>query len=150
MDILKASALDIENIIEMAGLFFNESKLVKDGVLNYDKELLKELLLSGIKSEILTIHFVKDCGFLIWSLDRSYSVEWMALLFLFYVHPKNRGTPLSRMLWEAAIAEAKYRGAVVFYGSLTSDIDEKIDTMMENTMKKYGFSMLGRVGRLVL
>lgn len=89
-------------------------------------------------------------GFLLFSVDRYYTVESMANLFLFYVSKGRRFGPLGRMMTMLAELLAAEWGAVVMYMGATANIGGGTDERMMNMLDRMGYMRLGGVSRKIL
>lgn len=143
---------DIPTVIDLGYLFFTESNFKE---LTIDEDRFTEVMQNGLDSgelflDVATVNGAV-AGFLVWGLERYYTVEMLASMFLFYVHPNFRGhTSIAKRLLEASTANAAERGAVCFYAASTAGISGAVDAQMEALLTDSGFDLLGRFGRKML
>lgn len=143
-------------ITEPGGLaeqFFDESEFGQ--FTRFNPEALSQVLMSDMVDQMKVIVLVgrykgEMVGFLVFSLDQSYTVDPLAQLFLFYVASNRRYGPLGRALMAAAEAVAAELGAVVFYAGATANIGRGVDQSLMNLLDKRGYLRLGGVSRKIL
>jgi GNAT superfamily N-acetyltransferase len=141
---------DIPALVALGERFFEESEF--PGFSTYSPENFERLMRRSIGDPgFVTLIFAPEGaveGFLSFQLDNPYTVEPLALGFLFYVAPAYRKSPAGRILQGMATAYAKGCGAVAFYGGVMSGIEAAQKTM-PNLYRKLGFEELWW-GRLIL
>lgn len=147
----KGSLADLDSIIDLGILFFDESNFKH---LTCDPVRFKEVVTNAVSDEEMCID-VARCeghvvGFSLWAWERYYTVEHIASIFLLYIHPKFRGKGIDRALTKFSTARAESMGAAVFYSASTAGIADTVDRKMENMLAKQGFELLGKFGRKVL
>lgn len=143
---------DIESVCDLGILFFEESNFKE---LTIDVPRFKEVMQDALSRGELDLEVAEYdnviVGFLVWGMERYYTVETLASMFLFYVHPEFRSaSSAGKDLLRAATEEAKARGAKAFYAASTAGISAGVDTRMENMLLKNDFELLGRFGRKIL
>lgn len=134
---------DVLHILQLCRLFFLESEF--SSFSTFDPESLLRLL-DGIPDNPRLDCFVFEDGgfpqgFLIYQTDTTYTVEPLALMFLFYVAPEYRKSPVGRSLLKIAEAHAKARGCVAFYGGAMAGIPGVTQTL-KNLYAKAGYEEL--------
>lgn len=134
---------DIPALVALGQRFFEESEFPSFST--YSPENFERVLRLSIDSPVfVTLVFTPEGtpeGFLSFHLDNPYTVEPLALGFLFYVVPEYRKTPAGRILQGMALEYAKGCGAVAFYGGVMSGIEAARKTM-PNLYRKLGFEDL--------
>lgn len=80
-------------------------------------------------------------AFLIYQIDATYTVEPIGLLYLFYVVPEKRRSPIGRIMLSLAEGHAKANGCVAFYGGVMAGIG-KTENSMRNLYTKAGYKEL--------
>jgi len=61
-----------------------------------------------------------DCGFCIWAIDKSWTVEGIAIEVLFYINPEYRRGGISKALLQESIKMCDNAGVVFMYSSSTA------------------------------
>jgi GNAT superfamily N-acetyltransferase len=134
---------DIPALVALGQQFFAESEFPKFAT--FSPENFERVLRQSLDNPVFaTLIFAPEGtpeGFLSFQLDNPYTVEPLALGFLFYVAPAYRKTPAGRILQGMALDYAKGCGAVAFYGGVMSGIETARKTM-PNLYRKLGFEDL--------
>lgn len=136
-------AEDTPHILQLCGRFFLESEF--SGFSTFDPDSLMRLLERIPDNPKLDCFVFEDKGvpqgFLIYQTDTTYTVEPLALMFLFYVAPEYRKSPVGRSLLTIAETHAKARGCVAFYGGAMAGIPGVTRTL-KNLYTKAGYEEL--------
>jgi GNAT superfamily N-acetyltransferase len=134
---------DIPALLALGERFFDESEFSTFST--YSPENFERVLRATVDNPAFpTLIFAPEGtpeGFLSFQFDAPYTVEPLALGFLFYVSPEYRKSPAARILQGMANAYAKGCGAVAFYGGVMSGIEATRKTM-PNLYRKLGFEEL--------
>lgn len=141
---------DFPRLEELARDFFHESELAGFATFSPDN-LAATLRNMHDNPDLVMLVFAPDDliqGFIAFQLESSYTVEPLALGYLFYVTPAFRRSPAGRVLQEIAVSYAKMRGACAFYNGVMAGIDG-VAKSLPNLYQKLGFEPLWW-GRLIL
>ena len=134
---------DLPRMVELAQRFFDESEFKDFATFSPESILLTfEAALSNPR--FATIVFAPDGvveGFSAFQFESSYTVEPLALGYLFYVSPEHRRGPAGRLLLDLSVNYAKQYGAVAFYNGAMAGIDSVSNTL-PNLYRKMGFEPL--------
>ncbi len=134
---------DIPALVALGQRFFDESEFPSFST--FSPENFERLLRATVgHPQFRTLIFAPEGtpeGFLSFQLETAYTVEPLALGFLFYVSPAYRKSPAGRILQGMALAQAEDCGAVAFYGGVMSGI-ESAEKTMPNLYRKLGFEEL--------
>lgn len=127
MSVIRPATLDdVGRLRRIGQKFFNESNLCH---LTFDETACEALLTDVIFSPDHMILVAEDSaglldGFIIFDVQRYYTVEAMAHVFQFYVVPGRRGKGIGKALARAAGQSAKDLGAAVFYAASTGGFED--------------------------
>lgn len=98
---------------------------------------------------LLGMRGIKAVGFILFTVNRFYTADPVGQMFLLYVTPEHRKSPLGRMLVSGACDIAKALGATVFYAGAMAGIKSQ-DPMFLNMLKRCDFEPLGGFARRIL
>lgn len=134
---------DVDEIVALGDRFFEESEFSTFSTYSPDHF---RFVLASIEHSPTLSGFVfekggKIKGFIFYQMDLSYTEEPVALMWLFYVVPKFRKSPVGRELLKIAENHAKARGARVFYAGSMSGIPG-IQNSLKNLYEKTGYKQL--------
>jgi GNAT superfamily N-acetyltransferase len=92
-----------------------------------------------------------DCGFCIWAIDKSWTLEGIAIEVLFYINPEYRGGQISKMLLQESIKMCDNKGVVFMYSSSTAGFkDGGINARAYNMLfGSCGFSVMPQSNFLI-
>lgn len=125
--------------------FYHESQFA--AVAPYDRELteglIRMLVERGTRYVFLGRANGVPVGMLMVDFARHFTAVDLAHLFVIYVEPEWRASPLGRMLLLAALALAKAKGVPAFYAGMTSGISTENTHRLGNMLRRYGFTDVG-------
>jgi len=141
----------IDDIIRITWRLFYESNFVD--VLTPSETVFRENLYHAIPRHlyqgVIAYEGTEPIGYILWSVERVYTEEPMALLFMLYVIPERRRSPLGRILVDTAEKISMDMGAKVFYAGAMAGIPKQ-DRMLGNMFRKLGYEEMAFWGRKVL
>ena len=147
----EATLADVPALIALGEHFFDESDF--GTFTSYDPKAFEATLASLIVNPSGRIFlFAPDDairGFIAFSLDKAYTTDLVALLFLFYVAPDYRGTPAGRLLLALAVDAAAEEGAKAFWAGAMAGIPG-VSGSLANLYRKMGFQDMDFWGRKLL
>jgi len=136
---------DVDRLVVLGEQFYQESEFPEFSTFN------PEGLRHTLDASILNPHFHfivfspeeggQIEGFIAFQVEASYTIEPLALGYLFYVTPGFRRSPAGRLLQQVAIDYARALGCVAFYNGCMSGI-ETAEKSMPNMYRKFGFKDL--------
>ena len=134
---------DVERIVEMGADFFAESEF--PDFAEYSEDNFRQTV-NGIVMSPALEGFVFEMdgvieGFIFYHLECAYTVKPIALMFLFYVTPEFRRSPVGRELLDIAEGHAKACGATVFYAGAMAGI-QSANRTLKNLYVKAGYDEL--------
>jgi GNAT superfamily N-acetyltransferase len=134
---------DVDELVRLGGRFFEESEFGEFST--FSPEHFR-MVLANIENSPATHGFIfekggKIRGFIFYNLDLSYTEDPIALLWLFYVVPKLRKSPVGRHLLEIAQNHAKACKATAFYAGAMSGIPT-VKNSLKNLYEKQGYEPL--------
>jgi ribosomal protein S18 acetylase RimI-like enzyme len=125
--------------------FFHESQYAK--VAEYDPLLfgiaMERAMENGSRYAILGRANGEVVGFIVIDFARFFTKEPLAHLFIVYVKPEWRASPLGRMLVLAAVGLAEAKQVRAFYAGITSGISEENTARLGNMFRRLGFGDVG-------
>jgi ribosomal protein S18 acetylase RimI-like enzyme len=125
--------------------FFHESQY--SNVAEYDPVMfgyaMQRAMETGHRCVILGRANGEVVGMISVDFAKHFTKEPLAHLFLIYVKPEWRASPLGRMLALAAVALAKAKNITAFYAGITSGISEQNTHRLGNMFRRLGFSDVG-------
>jgi len=134
---------DVDSVVALGDRFFRESEFKKFS--KYSPEHFRHVLNASFHTPAMHGFVFEDDdkikGFLFYQLDISYTEDPIALMWLFYVVPKYRKSPVGRELLSIAENHAKACGATAFYAGSMSGID-RVKNSLKNLYTKAGFKEL--------
>ena len=134
---------DISEMIRLGDTFFAESEFSEFAT--YSPQNFHMVLTEAVHSPSVNGIVFEDKGkirgYLFYQLDMSYTTKPIALMWLFYVVPEYRRSPVGRSLLDLAESHAKAQGAVAFYGGSMSGIPS-IKGSLKNLFAKAGYEEL--------
>lgn len=152
----QASVADLHQyILNSGGLgeqFFYESEFhtFTDLDLKQARLTMAEGMQTGHVVALLGWYKDEPAGFIMFTVERLYTTDPMAMLYLFYVRRQRRLTPLGRALLNGAEQVSRAMGAVVFYAGATANMGHGIDERLMNLLDKRDYLRLGGVARKLL
>lgn len=134
---------DAMELVELAGRFFLESEFKSFTTFSTERMLqtFDHALVSPYMHVTVFENEGRIQGFLAYQTDQSYTEEPIALMYLFYVVPEYRKTPVGRELLKLSEDHARAAGCVAFYGGSMSGIPE-VQKTLPNMFKKMGYETL--------
>ena len=131
---------DISELVELGDTFFAESEFSEFAT--YSPKNFHMVLTEAVHSPSVNGIVFEDKGkirgYLFYQLDMSYTTKPIALMWLFYVVPEYRKSPVGRSLLDLAESHAEAQGAVAFYGGSMSGIPS-IKGSLKNLYTKAGY-----------
>lgn len=134
---------DIPRVVELGGWFFQESEFSEFSTFSprrFERALYEVVHSPAFEGFVFEINGEIE-GFLFYQLDVAYTEEPIALLWLFYVSPEYRRTPVGRELLSIAEHHALSRDAVCFYAGAMAGIPA-CDRTLKNMYRKAGYKDL--------
>ena len=140
---IEFTAEHVDEIVELGADFFAESEF--SDFAEYSEENFRSMLYEAANSLAMEGLLFTDAGrirgMIFFQLDMGYTVKPIALMWLFYVAPEYRKSPVGRVLLALAEGLAKLRGATAFYGGSMAGIPEVKNTI-RNLYNKAGYEEL--------
>lgn len=134
---------DVDSIVALGADFFAESEFPTFATFAPDnfRMCLQEAVMSPSMTGLVFEYDREIKGFLFYQLDASYTKEPIALMWLFYVAPDFRKSPVGRELLHLAENYAMAQGAVAFYAGAMAGIPA-VNTTLKNLYLKVGYEPL--------
>jgi GNAT superfamily N-acetyltransferase len=136
---------DVDRLCVLGEQFFQESEFPEFATYNPEGlRIVLENTIGNPRFQFITfrpVHGGPIEGFIAFQVEASYTVEPLALGYLFYVTPGYRRSPAGRLLQQVAVDYARALGCVAFYNGCMSGI-EAAEKAMPNMYRKLGFKDL--------
>lgn len=140
---IEFTAEHVDEIVELGAEFFAESEF--GDFSEFSPENFRSMLYEAANSLSMEGLLFTDAGrirgMLFFQLDLGYTVRPIALMWLFYVAPEYRKTPVGRELLKLAEGMAKLHGATAFYGGSMAGIPG-VKNSLRNLYTKAGYEEL--------
>lgn len=143
INFVEFSADHIDGVVALGARFFEESEFPSFAEFSpkHFRMTLEEMVESPSSQGIIFIDQGQVEGFIFFGLDCAYTAKPIALMWLFYVTPEYRRSPIGRELLSIAEAWAKDLGATAFYGGSMAGIPS-VEGTMRNLFIKAGYKEL--------
>ncbi len=148
-----AKMADITFLCRLGRKFFEESNLNNLTFdINRAERLMSDIIMSSQHFAFISENSSEKVnGFICFDIQRYYTVEKMAHIFLFFVHPNERNKGVGRALLKAALNTAQDLDARYFYGASTGGFDDvRNDEYFRKLFLHYKGENLGSFIRITL